>query len=171
MSQQALGLRGSIQIVARHKLLAGIMVALGLLVSGVYAVLHPPMVTSTALVLLPQSGQAALNGAQATANGGPDPYTATQEVIAKSNPVLFAALPDVRPAISITGLRHAVGVGSLTPYVISISSTGKSAADVTADANVVANTYIRFIGSASSPGGKVQAQLLESATTLRGRVG
>ena len=59
MSQQALDLRRSIQIVRRHKLLVGIMVALGLLAGGAYAVLHPPMVTSTALVLLPQSGQAA----------------------------------------------------------------------------------------------------------------
>ena len=59
MSQQALDLRRSIQIVRRHRLLVGIMVALGLLVGGAYAVLNPPMVTSTALVLLPQSGQAA----------------------------------------------------------------------------------------------------------------
>ena len=168
MSQQALDLRKSIQIVRRHKLLAGIMVALGLLVSGAYAVLHPPTVTSTALVLLPQSGQAALNGANASANGGPDPYTATQEVIAKSNPVLFAALPDVRPAMSITELRRAVGIGSLTPYIISISVTGESAADAIADANVVANTYIRYIGSGSTPGGKVPAQLLQPAATATG---
>ena len=59
------------------------------------------MVTSTALVLLPQSGQAALGGAAATDSGGSDPYTATQEVIAKSNPVLLGALPYVRPAMSI----------------------------------------------------------------------
>lgn len=168
MSQQALDLRKSIQIVRWHRLLVGIMVAVGLLLSSAYAVLHPPTVTSTALVLLPQSGQAALNGANATANGGSDPYTATEEVIAKSNPVLFAALPDVRPAMSITELRRVIGVGSLTPYVISISVTGKSAADAITDANVVANTYIRYIGSASTPGGKVPAQLLQPATTAAG---
>ena len=53
MSQQALDLRRSIQIVRRHKLLVGITAALGLLAGGAYAVLNPPMVTSTALVLLP----------------------------------------------------------------------------------------------------------------------
>jgi capsular polysaccharide biosynthesis protein len=168
MSQQALDLRKSVQIVRRHRLLVGIMVAVGLLLSGAYAVLHPPTVTSTALVLLPQSGQAALNGADAAANGGPDPYTATQEVIAKSNPVLFAALPDVRPSMSINELRRVVGVSSLTPYVISISVTGKSAADAITDANVVANTYIRYIGSASTPGGKIPAQVLQPATTAAG---
>ena len=169
MSQQALDLRNSIQIVRRHRLLAGTMVALGLFVGGAYAVLHPPTVTSTALVLLPQWGQAAQNGASAAANGtGPDPYTATQEVIAESNPVLLGALPHVRPAMSITELRRAVGVGSLTPYVISISVTVKSAADAIANANVVANTYIRYIGSSSIPGGKTPAGLLQAATTVTG---
>ena len=73
MSQETLDLRRSIQIVRRHKLLMGIMVALGILAGGAYAVLKPPMVTSTALVLLHQSGQAAQAGAAAAANGGPDP--------------------------------------------------------------------------------------------------
>ena len=125
MSQQALDLRRSIQIVRRHKLLVGIMVALGILAGGAYAVLDPPMVTSTALVLLPQSGQAAQSGAAAAANGGPDPYTATQEVIAESNPVLFGALPDVRPAMSINQLRSEVQIGSLTRYIISVSAAAK----------------------------------------------
>jgi capsular polysaccharide biosynthesis protein len=168
MSQQALDLRRSVQIVRRHRLLVGIMVALGLLGGGAYVVLDPPMVTSTALVLLPQSGQAALNGAAAAANGGADPYTVTQEVIAKSSPVLLAALPDVRPAMSINELRGEVEIGSLTPYVISVSVKGKTAADAAANANVVAKSYISYIGSASSPGGKVPAQLLQSATSATG---
>ena len=171
MSQQALDLRRSIQIVRRHKLLMGIMVALGLLAGGAYAVLHPPMVTSTALVLLPQSGQAAANGAAAAANGGPDPYTATQEVIAKSNPVLLAALPNVRPVMSINQLRSEVAIGSLTPYIISVSAEGKIAADAAATANAVAKSYINYVGSASSPGGQIPAQLLQSATSATGSGG
>ena len=168
MSQQALDLRRSVQIVRRRKFLVGIMVALGLLAGGAYAVLDPPMVTSTALVVLPQSGQAEVNGAAAAANGAPDPYTATQEVIAKSNPVLSGALPHVRPAMSISELRGAVQIGSLTPYVISVSVRGKVVADATANANAVTKSYIRYIGSASSPGGKVLAQLLQPATAAAG---
>ena len=80
----------------------GTVVALGLLAGGAYAVLKPSMVTSTALVLLSQSGQAAQSAAAAAGNGGPDPYTETQEVIAKSSPVLSGALPHVRPAMSIS---------------------------------------------------------------------
>ena len=168
MSQQPLDLRRSVQIVRRRRLLVGIMVALGLLVGGAYVVLDPPMVTSTALVLLPQSGQAALNGAEIAANGATDPYTATQEVIAKSNPVLLGALPDIRPAMSINELRDEVEVGSLTPYVVSVSVTGKVAADAAANANAVAKSYIRYIGSTSNPGGKFPAQLLQAATSSTG---
>ena len=69
MSQQALDLRRSIQILRRRKVLLCLMVALGILAGGAYAWLHPPMVTSTALVLLPQSVQAAQGAAVAT-NGG-----------------------------------------------------------------------------------------------------
>ncbi len=168
MSQQALDLRRSIQIVGRHRLLVGIAAALGLLAGVAYAVLNPPMATSTALVLLPQYGQAALGGAAATDSGGSDPYTATQEVIAKSNPVLLGALPYVRPAMSINALRSQVDIGTLTPYIISVSVKGKTAADAVANANVVAKIYISYIGSASMPGGKVPAQLLQSAANATG---
>ena len=73
MSQEALDLRRSIQIVRRHKLLVGIMVALGLLAGGAYAVLNPPMVTSTALVLLPQSGKLHRAEQRQPATAGPIP--------------------------------------------------------------------------------------------------
>jgi capsular polysaccharide biosynthesis protein len=168
MSEQALDLRRSIQIVRRHRLLMGIMVALGILAGGAYAVLSPPLVTSTALVVLSESGQAAQAGAAAAANGVPDPYTATQEVIAKSNPVLSAALPHVRPAMSVNELRRAVAVDSPTSFIISISVQEKAASDAAETANAVAESYISYISSASSPGGQVPAQLLESATSPAG---
>jgi capsular polysaccharide biosynthesis protein len=171
MSQQALDLRRSIRIVRRHRLLVGIIVALGILVGVAYAVLKPPLATSTALVLLPPSGQAALNGAQAAGNGGPDPYTQTQEVIAKTNPVLLGALPHVRPGMSINGLRGVVEVSSQTPFIISISVKEKSAIDAAITANAVAESYINYIGSPHSPGGQVLAQLIQPATSATGSGG
>src|SRR5690348_8505961 len=92
MSQQGLDLRRSVKVVRRHRILMGIVVALGLLVGGGYAATHRPMLTSTALVVLPQStasSQAASNGS--TGQSAVSPYTATQTVIAGSNPVLSAA--------------------------------------------------------------------------------
>jgi capsular polysaccharide biosynthesis protein len=164
MSQEALDLRRSIRIVRRRKFLIGTTAALGLLVGGAYAVLAPPKVTSTALVLLSQSSQAAQTGAAAAVSGGSDPYTATQEVIAKSNPVLLGALPHVSPAMTVTQLNNEVQIGAQTPYIISVSVTAKGGAAAAANANAVAESYINYIASPSNPGGEVQAQLLQSAT-------
>ena len=168
MSQETLDLRRSIRIIRRHKLLMGVMVTLGILAGGAYAVLKPSMFTSTSLVLLSQSGQAAQAGAQAAANGGSNPWTATQLAIARSNPVLTAALPHVGPAMSIDQLRSEVQIGTQTPYIISVSVTAKTGADAAADANAVADSYIAYIGSANNPGGQVQAQVLQRATTGTG---
>src|SRR5438270_449591 len=130
MSQQALDLRRSMQIVWRHKILVGAVVVLGILVGIAYGYVNPPTLTSTAQVVLPPPSPSA----QAAAGGGgsPDPYTTTQEFIAGSNPVLSAALPVIRPATSLAELRREVQVGSVTPYVISISAKGKTAADAEA---------------------------------------
>src|SRR5215472_10560 len=165
MSQESLDLRRSMQIIRRHKILVSLVTALGILAGTSYAVLHKPMLTSTALVLLPSSPQ---NAAAATANGGPGQYTATQEVIAGSNPVLSGALHNALPAMSLSELRQEIQIGNLTQYIISITAKGKVAADLEATANAVANSYIRFISSASSPVGHVPAQLLQPATFATG---
>jgi capsular polysaccharide biosynthesis protein len=168
MSQQSLDLRTSLHLVRRHKILVGVVMLLAMLASGAYSFHKPAMLTSTALVALPQNSQSAAAGAAAAANGTTDPYTATQEVIAASNEVLTGALPDVRPIMSLTALRAEINVGSLTPYIISIGAKSKSAADAEATANAVARSYVSYIGSAASPGGRITAQLLEPATTATG---
>ncbi len=164
MSQQGLDLRRSVQILWRRKILVGVVVALGIVAGAAYAKLNPPMLTSTALVVLPQNAQSA----QAAANGTLDPYTATQEVIAGSTKVLTDALPDVRPPVPLTELRREIQIGSLTSYVISISAKGAVAADAEATANAVANSYISYISSKNSPVGRVPANLLQPATSAVG---
>jgi capsular polysaccharide biosynthesis protein len=168
MSQETLDLRRSIRIIRRYKLLMGVMVTLGVLAGGAYAVLQTPTFTSTALVLLSQSGQAAQAGAEAAANGGPNPWTTTQVVIATSNPVLMGALPHASPAMSIDQLRSEVKIGTQTSYIISVSVTAKTGADAAADANAVAKSYIAYIGAANNPVGETQAQLLQKAATGTG---
>jgi capsular polysaccharide biosynthesis protein len=162
---ETLDLRRSVRIVGRHKLLVGVAVALGILACGAYAVLKPSMVTSTALVLLSPSGQAAQSAAAVAGNGGPDPYTQTQEVIAKSGPVLQGALPHIHPpSMSINELRDDITVGSQTPFIISVSVQARDAADAAANADAIARSYVAYIGASSNPGGAVQAQLLQSAS-------
>jgi capsular polysaccharide biosynthesis protein len=165
MSQQGLDLRRSIKILWRHKILVGVVVLLGMLVGGAYGRLYPPMMTSTALVVLPPPPQ---NSQVATGTGSPDPYTATQEVIAGSNQVLSNALSDARPAMSLAEIKREIQIGSVTPYVISITAEGKTAADTKATANAVANSYVQYVNSASNAAEHVSAVSLEPATGAAG---
>ena len=68
MSQQAVDLRRSIQLVRRHKILVGGVLLLGIAAGGAYAVVKPAAVTSTALVALPPPAQSepALSPAEPT---------------------------------------------------------------------------------------------------------
>lgn len=164
MSQQGLDLRRTVQILMRHKILVGAVIVLGILAGAAYAKLNPPMLTSTALVVLPQSAQSE----QAAANGALNSYTATQEVVASSTKVLTDALPHVRPPASVAELRSEIQVSSLTSYVISISAQSTVADDAEATANAVANSYISYIGSKNSPVGRIPANLLQPATSAVG---
>jgi capsular polysaccharide biosynthesis protein len=169
MSQQALDLRRSVQIVRRRKLLVGVIVVLGILAGCAYSVLNPPLMTATALVALPPSAQSAAAGGSSGTSTGPDSYTATQEVIAASNQVLSAALPKARPAMSLGQLRGDIQIGSSTNYILSVSAEEKVAADAEATANAVAASYIAYVTAPASPIGRVSASLLESATGATGK--
>jgi capsular polysaccharide biosynthesis protein len=166
MSERALDLRRSVQIVRRHKLLVGALIVLGLLAGGAYAVLKPPLLTSTALVVLPQS---ALNAQAAQSGAGTiSPFTATQAVVADSYPVLSGALPNVRPAMSLSELRSDVQATAVTSYIISISASSKLAAEAEATANAVANSYITYANSPGNPTGQVAARVLQPAAGASG---
>jgi capsular polysaccharide biosynthesis protein len=166
MSQQALDLGRSIQIVRRHRVFVVVVVALAVLGGAAYAVLKPPMVASTALIALPTSTNS--ESAAATTTGGTDPLTATQEVVAGSYQVLSGALPNVRPAMSVTALHHNVQVGSPSPDIISVTAQGENAADAEATANAVANSYVAYVNSPHSAVGHITAHLLESAISASG---
>jgi capsular polysaccharide biosynthesis protein len=164
MGQPALDLRRSPQLIRRYGALVGITVAAGLLAGAVTAAYSPALVTSSALILLPQPAQT-VQGPAGGANGGADPYTATQEVIAGSNPVLSGALPNVRPAMSLTDLRRDIRIGSPAPDVISISAKGQTARDAEATANAVADSYVQDVRTSTSPGEYAPAQVLQPATS------
>ena len=169
MSQQALDLGRSIQIVRRHRVFVVVVVALAVLGGAAYAVLKPPMVSSTALIALPTSTNS--QSAAATTTGGTDAVTATQEVVADSSQVLSGALPDVRPAMPVTELHHNIQVGSPSPDIISVTAQGKNAADAETNANAVANSYVAYVNSPHSAVGHITAHLLESASSASGRHG
>lgn len=161
MSEQALDLRRSAQIVRAHKIVVGVFAALGILAGAAVTLYFPPMPTSEALVdvvLPPAAQEAVTQNGSATINAA----LATQIVIAESNPVLQNALRAIRPSISLQTLQRRVQVTSLaTSDVLSISAKGKTAAQAQATANAVAISYLAF--SQKSQSGQVQTRLLERA--------
>jgi len=58
---------------------------------------------------------------------------------------ITAALPDVRLAMSLTGLRRDIQIRSLTPYVMSVTAQGETAGDAEATANAVVRSYIQYV--------------------------
>lgn len=168
MSEKALDLRGSVRIVRRRIRLVSAVAVVGLLAGGAYSALRPPLLTSTTLIVLPQTSQAATNAAAASSSGGSNTYMATQAVIARSTPVLAAALPSVHPAMSLDALRADIQVVSLTGYIMSISAQGKIAADAEATANAVAKSYLAYVNSPSSPIPQASARILQPAGSASG---
>jgi capsular polysaccharide biosynthesis protein len=165
MSQQALDLRRSTQIVRRHKILVAIVMVLGIAGGAAYAVLKPPMLASTALIALPASVSQQQSN---TTTGGNDPFTATQEVVAGSTQVLLDALPAIHPALSLDQLRGNVQVSSPSADIISVTAKGKNAAAAETTANAVANSYISYVSSAQSAVGRIQARSLQVAKNATG---
>ena len=147
MSDQPLDLRRATRLLWRRKYVVAMTAALGLLAGAGYALHYPPLVSSTALVLLPPTAR--------------DP--ATQVVIAGSDPVLSRALPKLRPAMSLDSLSSHLQVRRPTSAIISITAQGKTGAQAERAADSVADSYIHFASTGQGPAGKVQPQLLESA--------
>ena len=156
MSQQPLNLRRSVQTVRRHRVLVISTAVIALLIGVAYSVLKPPLFTSQALVVIPQSA----------------PSIATEVVIVSSEPVLAGALNDIHPAMLLQTLENQVHVKSLTSGVISINAQGSTAAQAESAANAVASSFIRYVGAVHSPVGHISAQMLAkaSATTSSGAV-
>jgi capsular polysaccharide biosynthesis protein len=152
MSGQSLDLRSSTQIVRRYRVLVGIVALLGLLGGIGYAVLAPPLVTSSALVVLPVSTR----------------EIATEVVVAHSDPVLSAALPQAGSGWSLTTLRTHVQAKSLTGNVISISARSQTGTQARDAANAVAASFVSYVTGGHSAVGKLQAKLLAPAQDVTG---
>jgi capsular polysaccharide biosynthesis protein len=133
-------------------MLVGVIAAVGVFLGGAYSVLHPPLLASQALVVIPQS----------TAN------ISTEVVIVGSEPVLSVAADKIQPPMSLQTLENQVSVKSLTSGVISISAEGSSAGQAESAANAVASSYIAYVGHVRSPGGRISAQVLQPATASSG---
>jgi capsular polysaccharide biosynthesis protein len=136
----------------RHKILLGVFVLLGLLAGAGYAVLKPPMLTSTALVALPPATH----------------DMATQAVIADSSPVLASSLRRIRSGVSLSTLRSRTQAKGVTSNILSVTAQGATAAAAEGAANAVATSYVAYVSDKRSAAGSVQARVLEPATSTTG---
>jgi capsular polysaccharide biosynthesis protein len=152
MSEQGLDLRRSLRLAWRHRTIVGIVAALGLLLGAGYATIHPSMLTSKTLIILPPN----------------TPNMATEVVIAGSDPVLAGALPSLPRGTTLTSLRNHVKVRSVTSTVLSFSATGTTPAAAQATATAVAASYLAYVGSSSSPVGHIAGRVIQPATPAAG---
>jgi capsular polysaccharide biosynthesis protein len=165
MSEQALDLRRSVQVVRRYRLQVGAVALIGLLAGTGYAAAHPPPYRAESLVLIAESGSAA---AQATTPSGVSSQIATEVIIADSDLVLAGALPQITPSMSLADLNKDVSTAPVTNSVFSISATGATAADAESVANAVANSYVKYVNSSGSPVGNLDAKVFETASGASG---
>jgi capsular polysaccharide biosynthesis protein len=153
VTEQATDLRSFLQSLRRHKFLVAAFLLLGCIAGGAYGVQKPPMLTSTALVVLPSTIRS----------------IGTQTVIADSDPVLAGALREIGSAMPLQTLQSRVHVTRLTSSnILSVSAQGTTAKQAEQTANAVANSYIAYVGSASAPTGQVKASVVEPATSATG---
>lgn len=181
MGQQGVDLRRSAAIVRRHKrLYVGIVIS-GFLIAAAYGVIRPPMLASTALVVLPQAPISSQSGSGSSSSGGSSGssgsssgssgssgYTATEVLIAGSDPVLSGAVRSLGSGISLQTVRDDVKVSAVTDNVIAVTAQSKNAARAEKMANAVANSYLAYVGAATSPVGHIRASMLQGATTATG---
>jgi len=153
MNRQGMSLRTCIWVVRRYKILVSVFVALGILGGGAYVMLNPPEVTSEAVVVIP---------------GASAPAMSTDVVVATSDPVLTAALPQISPSLSLQQLRTSVQVASLTSSLIQVTGISDSKSGAQSIANAVANSFIVYISSPSSPLSHQTGQIFESASPAKG---
>jgi capsular polysaccharide biosynthesis protein len=152
------------QILRRYKKTFGAITLLGLLLGIAYALLSPPMISSSALVVIPETiAQAQAQAAQA--GTAASTVTTTQEVVAASTPVLRGALPEISPTLSLSALENRISVSSPAVSILSFTGEAKTASQAENIANAVANSYMAYVGSSSSPVGHVAAKVLQSAST------
>ncbi len=160
MSGQALDLKRSATTVWRHKIVAGTIVALGLIGNTVYFAAQPQVYTASALVVLPPPLNASTAGGQT-----PSVNVSTQSVVVTSVPVLLAALRTADLSVSLAALQHRITVAEAGSLTISISAQGETAQQAERTANAVTRSYIAYITAASNPAGQQPAELLQPAAT------
>jgi capsular polysaccharide biosynthesis protein len=153
MSQQPMNLRRVLEFIRRNKGVVGAAIGIGLIVGAAFGSFNPPVLTGSALVILPNSKTT----------------TQTFQVIATSDPVLAMARPGITPVpADVATLRKQVTTSSPSPNIISINAQNPNAAAAENTANTIATTFVGYLASSQSAVGQLSARVLQPATTASG---
>jgi hypothetical protein len=153
MSQQPMSLRRAFELIRRNKAVVGGAVGLGLIIGAAVGSINPPQLSSSALVVLPNTKTP----------------SETMVLLATSDPVLSSARPNIDPApAGIVTLRQQVSAASSSQNIISINAKSGTASTAESTADAVANSFVGFLHSSQSPIGQVNAHVLQPATTASG---
>ena len=154
MSEQALDLSRSLQIVRRHKIVVGVFAALGL----------------RAWRRVRRAEPADVDEQRARCAAALHRDMSTQVVIASSDPVLSACTShsSIRPCHR-KRCAASIQVKSLTSNIISISAQGKTAAQAEDTANAVADSYVAYVNADTAAGARAgTGAVLQPATNATG---
>jgi capsular polysaccharide biosynthesis protein len=148
VSVPALNLARSATIVWRHKIVAAVLIALGLVGNTVFTLAQPAVYTSSAFVMLPVKAD-----------------LRNQAVVATSVPVLAGALRAGHLGLSLDTLRKRVSSAPENVPKISITAVGPTAQQAERTANAVTRSFLSYVTSAQNPQGPQAAVLLQRAMT------
>ena len=147
MTQQPSDVPRFVQIIARYKILVGLMAVLGLLGGIVFAALNPPRSASEALVTFAPPSCPQAPGAIC---GGP----------------MFS--PAYAEARVLEEYPKGVQITPLQANVLSVTAVGGSAAQAAATANAAARSFVTYAGMWSYMGEQPSAAILQSAGVATG---
>jgi capsular polysaccharide biosynthesis protein len=135
-------LRSTLSILRRQRRALAIAAALGLAAGIGFALLRPPLYSSTSQVLLPPTQQS---------DGQAIPRNVDTEIrIATSEEVLGPAGDAVTPSMSAEALGKRVNVSAPTPDVLVIAASAATPARAEALSRAVANSEVRYVKGATS---------------------
>lgn len=146
MTGQALNLTRSAKIVWRHKIVAGTLVALGLLGNTAVTLAQPEVYTTSALVMV-----------------SPAVNLSNQAVVVTSVPVLSRVLLDAGLGLSYHTLLSRVQAAPAGYITLSITAEGDTAQQAERTANAVTRSYLDYVTSTANPTGPQEAELLQHA--------
>ncbi len=156
MNEQPLNLRTAFREIWRRRVLVLIVAVLCAAAGAAYGFLKPANNTSVALVLLPPAGKSGSVGSNIN----------TDEVIAKSTPVLAAAGAKLSPPLGALEVRKLISVSQPSGQILQIEAQGRTSSDAVRLANGVAASFIQYITQLGAQNSGAAVASLQHQSTL-----